>query len=258
MLSLQTITLLAQTPAAGARGATIESMWDFVVKGGVLMVPIGLCSLLALAIIVERAMSLRRHKIIPPGFRAGVEAALGPHRNVAGALEYCRCANAPVGEICAAALARLHEPAELLERHIEQAGERAVAKLRKYLRALTVIASIAPLLGLLGTIFGMITAFQTVAAAADALGRTELLAKGIYEALITTAAGLIVAIPAIVAYHALAAKIDRLVGEIDALTVEFVEGAVLNGGSAADPRPSLRVEPAADVQETETLPAGAL
>lgn len=258
MLSLLSFALLAQAPAAGTGGATIESMWDFVVKGGVLMIPIGLCSLLALAIIVERAMSLRRRNIIPPGFRAGVAAAFGPHRNVAGALEYCRCANAPVGDIVAAALARLHEPMELLERHIEQAGERAVAKLRKYLRALTVIASIAPLLGLLGTIFGMITAFQTVAAAAVALGRTELLAQGIYEALITTAAGLIVAIPVIVAYHALAAKIDRLIGEIDALTIEFIEGTVLTGGSAVESRPSLRVEPAADVQETEALPAGAL
>ena len=211
-----------------------------------------------LALIVGGPVRLRRRNIIPPSFRAGVEAAFGPHRNVAGALEYCRCTNAPVADIFAAALARVHEPPELLERHIEQAGERAVARLRKYLRTLTVIASIAPLLGLLGTIFGMITAFQTVAAAAEALGRTELLAKGIYEALITTAAGLIVAIPVIVAYHALSAKIERLVGEIDALTVEFIEGTVLNGGCAADSRPSLHVETVAPALEDEAVPAGAM
>jgi len=87
MLSLLSFALLAQAPAAGTGGATIESMWDFVVKGGVLMIPLGLCSLLALAIIVERATSLRRRNIIPPGFRAGVAAAFGSHRNVAGALE---------------------------------------------------------------------------------------------------------------------------------------------------------------------------
>jgi biopolymer transport protein ExbB len=88
---------------------------------------------------------------------------------------------------------------------------------------LAVIASIAPLLGLLGTIFGMIDAFQTVAVSGEALGRTESLAKGIYQAMITTAAGLMVAIPVLIGYHWLAGKIDRLVGEMDRMTVEFVE-----------------------------------
>jgi len=98
-----------------------------------------------------------------------------------------------------------------------------VLKLRKYLRVLAVIASIAPLMGLLGTIFGMIQAFQTVAASGSALGRTEMLAMGIYQAMITTAAGLLVAIPVLIAYHWIVAKIERLVMEIDQMTVEFIE-----------------------------------
>ena len=78
-------------------------------------------------------------------------------------------------------------------------------------------------MGLLGTIFGMIKAFQTVATSGEALGKTELLAEGIYQAMITTAAGLLVAIPVIIAYHLLCAKIDRLVEEMDRITLEFVE-----------------------------------
>ena len=87
-----------------------------------------------------------------------------------------------------------------MEKNIAEAGCGVVVKLRKYMRVLSVIASISPLMGLLGTIFGMIKAFQTVAVSGEALGKTELLARGIYEALITTAARLLVTIPAVVCY----------------------------------------------------------
>ena len=139
------------------------------------------------------------------------------------ALEYCRANSSPVANVFAAGIKKLGESVELVERHIQEAGQREVLKLRRYLRSLVVIASISPLLGLLGTIFGMITAFQTVAASSEALGKAELLAKGIYEAMITTAAGLLVAIPVIVAYHMISAKVDRLVDEMDRMAVEFVE-----------------------------------
>jgi biopolymer transport protein ExbB len=88
---------------------------------------------------------------------------------------------------------------------------------------LQVIGAIAPLLGLLGTIFGMIQAFQTVATSAEALGKTELLAKGIYEAMVTTAAGLLVAIPSVIGYHWISAKIETLVAEMDRICVDLVE-----------------------------------
>ena len=122
-----------------------------------------------------------------------------------------------------AGIKKLKAPVEVLEKHIQDAGQREVLKLRKNVRALSVIASISPLLGLLGTIFGMIMAFQTVAMSADALGKTELLAEGIYMAMITTAAGLSVAIPVLIMYHWISAKIERLVMEIDQMTVEFIE-----------------------------------
>lgn len=214
--------LLAQGDPA-AEPVQIQSVWDFVVRGGVLMIPIGLCSLLAIALIVERSVSLRRSRIIPPGFLPELQSRLASGGNGKNALEYCRSDSSPLARVFLAGIRRFGEPTERLEKHIEEEGQRVVLSLRKHMRTLSVIASIAPLLGLLGTIFGMIRAFQTVAGAADALGRTEMLARGIYEAMITTAAGLIVAIPVIIAYHWISARIDGLVLEIDRMTVDFLD-----------------------------------
>jgi biopolymer transport protein ExbB len=244
--------MLAQAPPADAAPgpaplAGIESVWDFIVKGGPVMIPIGLCSLVALAVIVERFISLRRRRVIPPSFVPGLRAVL---RNGAAdrdaALEYCRRNPSPVSRVLAAGIRRLGDPIDLLERHVQDAGEREVMKLRWSVRVLSVIAALAPLLGLLGTITGMITAFQTVAASADALGRTELLARGIYEAMITTAAGLIVAIPAMIFYHWIAARIDRLVMDIDHLTVEFVEEHALPAARTVNLRSAAGAGPPLD------------
>ncbi len=214
----------APTNAAAADAVKVQSVWDFVVKGGPVMIPIGLCSLVALTVIVERLVSLRRRVVIPGEVLPGVTGLLsvdGGDRDKA--LEFCKANGSPLSNVLAAGIKCLGEPVELLERHIQEAGQREASILRKFLRLLSVLASIAPLLGLLGTIFGMINAFQTVAASGEALGKTELLAKGIYEAMITTAAGLMVAIPVILAYHWLAAKVEGLVAEMDRITVDFAE-----------------------------------
>lgn len=214
----------ADTGSEVASTVAIETLMDFILKGGVMMIPIGLCSLVALAVFIERMMSLRRRKIIPSSFLPGLMKVLGHARNNGKeAIEYCQQHNCPVANVFEAGIKKLHASVEVLEKHIQDAGQREVLKLRKNVRALSVIASISPLLGLLGTIFGMIMAFQTVALSADALGKTELLAEGIYMAMITTAAGLSVAIPVLIMYHWISAKIERLVMEIDQMTVEFIE-----------------------------------
>lgn len=217
--------LLAQGAAAGGPAASVpvQSIWDFMVKGGPVMVPIGLCSLVALAVLIERGVSLRRGRLIPAGFAAGLKGLAARRAAPGEALAYCGSSDSPLARVVSAGLRRVGEPLERVEKQIEEAGQREVLKLRKHLRVLAVIGSVSTLLGLLGTIMGMINAFQTVAASGEALGRTELLAKGIYEALITTAAGLIVAIPVIIAYHWIAARIDGVVAEIDRQTLEFVE-----------------------------------
>lgn len=238
--------------AEAADAATVAggSVLELLVKGGPLMIPIGICSFLALGVIVERLISLRRGRVIPPKFLDGLKAAMADDDERTKALEYCQANASPVARILTAAIKRLHEPIDLLEKHIEEAGLRVVFGLRKYLRLLSVIGSISPLLGLLGTIFGMIKAFQTVAVAGEALGKTELLAKGIYEALITTAAGLLVAIPVWIAYHWISAKVERLVVEMDQMTVEFVEQYAGQTASEPGPRLAASSEEAEEAEET--------
>ena len=127
--------------------------------------------------------------------------------------------------------------------------------MRKYLRVLSVIAAVTPLLGLLGTIMGMIRAFQTVATSAEALGRTELLAQGIYEAMITTAAGLSVAIPVLIVYHWISGKVERLVADLDLDVTDFVERHVLRrGAEPAEVKPA--VEPAPETPTATPAVAG--
>ncbi len=224
MLTSWSNLVLGQAVNAPGGDASL-SLWELIVKGGVVMIPIAVCSLIAIAVMVERSISLRLMNVIPPRFmprlRETLRRATPDDRRAALAL--CREDGSPMAAICAAALRRLDEPIEFLERTIEQAGEREVYKLRRYLRVLSVAAAVAPLLGLLGTVFGMISAFRTVAASGEALGRTELLANGIYEALITTAAGLIVAIPALLGYHWFSTRVEHLVGEMDRQTVDFIE-----------------------------------
>lgn len=206
----------------GPNAATVTSVWDFVVKGGIVMIPIGACSLVALTLAVERMVSLRRSRVIPEGFVRGLLDVLGQGGS-ARAADYCRSNPSPMARVCEAGLRRWDSPLDHVEKLMAEAGLRELTLLRKYLRGLSVIGSVAPLLGLLGTIFGMIKAFQTVAQSAEALGRTELLAGGIYEAMITTAAGLIVAIPSLLLYHLISAKIDRLIGEIDSACQSLLE-----------------------------------
>jgi biopolymer transport protein ExbB len=225
--------ILANAGQAGVETAAamqVQSIWDFLVKGGWMMVPIGVCSLLALAVVAERIVSLRRGRVIPPSFLGGLKKVFGDHPDdKARALAYCAKSDSSVAAVFAAGIKRLGAPLEIVEKHIQEAGEREVLKLRRYLRALSVIAAITPLMGLLGTIIGMIKAFQTVAMSGEALGKAELLAGGIYEAMITTAAGLCVAIPVLICYHWISAKIEKLVMEMDMMTVDFLEDYAENG-----------------------------
>ncbi len=257
MLTMFTPVLtLAATNAGAPSPAQVTSVWDFVLKGGFMMIPIGICSLVMLAIAAERSLSIRKRSVIPPSFLPGLKKKMDDaNGDPSAAISYCKKHPSPIARVFAAGLKRMHLPLETLERHIAEAGEREVIKLRKNMRALSIIAAITPLLGLLGTIFGMIAAFQTVAVTGDALGRTELLASGIYEALITTAAGLIVAIPSLIFYHWLSAKIDRIVHEMDLMTLEFVESYALP--SAAAPRVRNRIEESDNGAATEPAVAAA-
>ncbi|MEQ8843318.1 MAG: MotA/TolQ/ExbB proton channel family protein [Phycisphaerales bacterium] len=225
MLELST-TLLAQSET--------PSVFELATKGGVMMIPITLCSLVVVAVVLERLAVLRLPRVVPPGFEKKLHDAMaGGDAEAARAV--CRKHDSPAARIVAAGLDKLGHATEVVEKHLTAAGESELYFLRRRLRVLTVIAAVAPLLGLTGTIFGMIRAFQTVAISGDSLGKAELLADGIYEAMITTAAGLLVAMPTIIFYHWLSSKVDRLARELDRIAVDFVERYVLEGVASRAP-----------------------
>ncbi len=217
--------LIAAAAPPSTDASTIATVWDLTWRGGPVMVPIALCSLVALALVIERAIALRPSRTIPADFVAATRAAL--KQGTEQALAMCRAHPSPVARIFETALARWDRDPEQVEKRIVEAGLREAALLRKHLRTLSMIAAVAPLLGLLGTIFGMIKAFRTVSMTPEALGRTELLAGGIYEAMVTTAAGLVVAIPVVLAYHWLSSRVDRLVLDMDRTCIDLAEDRVL-------------------------------
>ncbi len=214
-------------------GTTLQSLLDMLVDGGPLMVPIGLCSIVSLAYVVERSLRMRSGSLGTGRLGRSIVAAAregGPD----GALELCRGRSAALARVIGAGLARVDRPVLEIEKAVEDAGGREVKRLNSNLRPLVVVAMIAPLLGLLGTVWGMIEAFSSIALQ-DGLGKPELLASGISQALITTAAGLAVAIPTQAAYYWFKSRIDRFVQLAEDVYVELsdvIDGARAGGRAA--------------------------
>ncbi len=200
------------------------SLFDLILKGGYVMIPLGICSVLALAMAVERFISLTHKKILPPEFVAGVKSVFGGPGDIGKAVAYCEERPSPISNVFKAGISRVRQGAASIEKAIEDAGMREVDKLKRSLRPLSSIATVAPLLGLLGTVYGMISAFQS--ASAMGVGKADRLATGIYEALVTTAAGLTLAIPVLVVYQILCSRVDKLVDHMDDEAIEFLEYAV--------------------------------
>ncbi len=192
-------------------------------EGGVLMYPILLCSFILMVFVLERLLYLRRSRVIPKPFVRGVIEQLEQQQlGQDEALELCEANGSPVAELFTAALKRWNRPAVEMEQAAMDAGAHITSRLRKYLRLFNAISNMTPLLGLLGTVLGMIDAFNSIAQA-DAMGRPELLAGGIGTALLTTAFGLCVAIPAYAAYVYFLGRTDKLILEMDALVANVIE-----------------------------------
>jgi len=209
-----------QKPAEAER----ESLFSLVRKGGPVMVPLGIGSVLALAIAIERSLSLRRQNIIPDGFMETVVARWGDDADEEQTLEYCDEVGGPVGHIFKSGILRMEDGPAAVEKAIEDSGCREANILKRSLRGLSVIATVSPLLGLLGTVYGMISAFQT--ATAVGMGKADVLAEGIYEALVTTAAGLTIAIPVLLVYQFLSTKVDKIVDDLDLMGIKFMRSCI--------------------------------
>ena len=208
---------------AEAGSIPTRNLLGAVRDGGPLMMAIAVCSFVLCVFVFERASSLRRGRVIPRPFVKRFVGQLQEGKLTREeALELCEKNRSPVSNVFAAAVRKWGRPSVEIEQAIIDAGERVTNGLRRYLRLFNGISTISPLLGLLGTVVGMIRAFNAIVVA-GAMGRPELLAAGISQALLTTAAGLTVAIPALIAYLFFISRVDRLIIDIDALGQQIVE-----------------------------------
>jgi len=204
-------------------------MLDIVQAGGWLMLPIIACSIIAAAIILERFWSLQPKRVLPINLAEQVKDWVKNDQLSPAHLQRLH-QSSPLGQMLAAGLANRRAQRDVIKESIEDAGRHAVHELERYLTALGTIAAISPLLGLLGTVIGMIKVFAAITA--NGVGNPGILAGGISEALITTAAGLSVAIPALIAYRYLRGRVDSLVVQMEKETIKFLETVVSHQASA--------------------------
>ena len=194
-------------------------MIDLIIKGGIVIYPIILCSVIALAVFIERVWILRKNAVIPDGLVNDVEKKL-KSKNIAGAMEVCEKSDSSIAKIFMAGLKNSGKGMWLVKEAIEERGGRESIILEKRVGMLSTIANLSPLLGLLGTVSGMIKTFKVMAQGG---GNPSLLAGGIAEALITTAAGLCVAIPVLVGYRILKDKAESLIFEMEESSIKIIE-----------------------------------
>jgi biopolymer transport protein ExbB len=198
-------------------------MWDLIVKGGPLMFLILLCSIIALAVVLEKLWQLRRAEINTEDFMEDIAETLKRNK-IVEAIDKCNAMRGPIAQILKAGILKHDRPRTEIKEAIEDAGLHEVPRLEKNLSALATIAHISPLLGLLGTVTGMVRSFQVIELKATALMSVNPgdLAGGIWEALITTVAGLAVAIPTYVAYNFLVSKVDGFVLEMEKSATDVI------------------------------------
>lgn len=208
-------------------------MFELIKAGGWVMLPIILCSTLALAIVLERFWALRRQRICPGNLVSQIWHWANRDELNAAHIAELR-ASSPLGRVLAAGLVNLHQDRQIMKESIEDTGRHVVVELERYLNTLGTIAAISPLLGLLGTVLGMIKIFTAINVAG--LGNQAVLAGGIAEALITTVAGLSVAIPSIMFYRYFRGRVDELVVYMEQQALKMVE--ILHGERVMEAAPT--------------------
>jgi biopolymer transport protein ExbB len=237
-LALASAPAWAQQSGPSATQPAVETgipAIDLFFRGGFFMYPLAGCSVLAVAIIIERFLALRRSQVIPRGFMAGLRnAARNLREDRERALQYCKLHDSPIARMLAAGIKRLPRGFDAAEKAIEDAGANEALKLRRNMRFLYALGSVATLLGLIGTITGMIRAFQ--AAAVVGVGRVNELSTGIYEAMVNTFGGLAVAIVVTIFYYFFVGRIERLISELNDHLASFSDEYGFNAASETELR----------------------
>ena len=195
-------------------------MFDLLIKGGVFIYPIILCSIIALAVFIERLWLLRRKRVIPSEFIRQIEDMLRKQK-ISDAIFLCQGDSSSIARIFLAGLKSSGRGMWLVKEAIEERGGREAVILEKHVNILSTIANLTPLLGLLGTVSGMIKTFNVISV--QGVGNPAPLAGGIAEALITTASGLCIAIPTLVCYRILKDKAESLIFEMEESSIKIIE-----------------------------------
>ena len=228
MLARATLVLGAEAPADQPTTAPAETATDapslspleLIRNAGYFIYPLALCSVLSVAIIIERFVALQRSKVVPAGFVSGLRAvSQDPIEDREQALRYCEEHDSALARIVSAGIRRLPRGVAAAEKSMEDAGANEAHKLRQNLRFLYSMGNVATLLGLIGTISGMIRAFHVASILGP--GHADKLSEGIYEAMVNTFAGLAVAIVVTVFYYYLVGRIERLVSELSDAANDF-------------------------------------
>ena len=198
----------------------MTAIYDTLAKGGIMMIPLLLTSIIGLAVFIERAFYLRRKNILHPDDILLLRSSRSV-KDVEEFLTRAKLNDGPLSNIVRVALSGKNKSREVLKEAIADQGRYETRNMERALVILETIAGIAPLMGLLGTVLGMIKVFQVISM--EGLGQTQHLAGGISEALITTVVGLIIAIPSLVAYNFFTHRVEDLVLDIEKYSAEVVE-----------------------------------
>ena len=194
-------------------------MWDIIIAAGWPIWPLIATSVFGVAIILERFWSLRESYVIPQNLMEDVKKLVGSGSIKKDTVEALR-ANSPLGEIMAVAIENQNSSLEIIKDSIEEAGSQVSYKLERYLGALSTISTVAPLLGLFGTIIGMVELFSSFTSSGHDVA---VFARGISIALYNTAGGIVVAVPAMIAFRYFRSKVDHLVNEMEQQALHLVE-----------------------------------
>ncbi len=225
MILLQTLSVADSLATANslAEGATKESigLLDLLIKGGYMMVPLYLLFILAIFIFFERLITLKKASKTSSSLMDQIRVLVQGGK-IEKAKVLCAGENTPVANMIAKGIERIGSPLKNIEVSIENVGKIEIYKLEKNLNLLATVSGAAPMIGFLGTVAGMIQAFIAIAQE-EGMVSPKLLSQGIYEAMITTAAGLVVGILAYLGYNYLVSQVSKLVHNMEYTTVEFID-----------------------------------
>lgn len=211
---------IAQPIASVATKQQTLTLFDFIKKGGIIMIPIGILSLLAIYILVERLLAIKKADKKETNFMNSIKDFIHSG-NIEAAKSLCKNTNSPQARMIEKGISRIGKPIKEIEEAIENVGKLEVYKLEKNLSILGIVSGIAPMFGFVGTIMGVIKIFYNISLADNiSIG---LIAGGLYEKMVTSAAGLVVGIFAFICYHWLNAIIDKIVHRMEANSIEFID-----------------------------------